>query len=448
MHNYLRTAFYLARMTRRAYWDRERLTKYRTRKLRRILSYAYANVPFYHRTFEHSGLRLSEIKTIKDLNRLPIIRKEEIRKNADEMLSNQCNVNKLRKISTSGSTGMPLSILLSQKEDEIRKVAHLRANISCGQRPRDQWVVVTPPVHHHEVPRLLQLLHVYSFTPLSVFDDPEKQIARLRKLKPDVLEGYSTSLLLMAKKLEERNAPEFKLRFLIGGAELTDNSSRQFVEKVFNAPFYDQYSSTEFGRMAWQCSEKNGYHIDDDMIIMQFIDKNGEEVAPGERGEIVCTSLSNYAMPIIRYVLGDLGVLSEEADCPCGRTFPLMKVIEGRKDSILVLPDGRELSPLVVGDGMMYFKHFCDIDQYRVIQEKVDSFKVLVKRKGSNVAEADMAAELGSHFAKLLGVDKSQVTIEVEFLDEIPLDETGKLMKVVSKVRSSAARIAAAESNE
>lgn len=420
---------------RHTHWSRDQLVDYQNRKVREIVKCAYDHVPFYHEKFEQLGLKPSDIKAVRDLNKLPVLTKEDVRKNLERIISKEFDVRSLRMVSTSGSTGKPLSIYISRKEDEIRKAGHLRANIGCGQKPRDRWVVVTPPEHHHEVPRLLRFLNIYAFTPLSVFDDPAIQVEKLEKIKPDVLEGYSTSLLLIAKEAENRGVETIRPKLLIGGAELIGDYSRQFIEKVFAAPFYDQYSSIEFGRIACQCPERDGYHIEADSIIMQFVDEDGEEVALGERGEIVCTSLFNYAMPFIRYALGDIGVLSEETDCPCGRTFPLMKVMEGRKDSIIALPDGRMLSPLVIGDGMMFFKYFSYIDQYRVIQKKIDFFKILVKKKDCDVEDKVMGSEFAAHFRRLLKVDESEVAVEVEFVDDIPLDKTGKLMKIVSELK-------------
>lgn len=437
MYNYFRLGYYLVSMMRRAYWKKDRLVDFQNKKVRQVVKYAYDNVPFYHERFDRLGLKPCDVKTASDLNKLPILTKDEMRKNAERMVSHEFDVGSFRVVSTSGSTGQPVFIRISKKEDELRKVKHLRANISCGQKPRDRWVVVVTPQHQEEVTELQRILGIYALTPLSVFDDPAKQVSVLEKLRPDVLDGYSSSLLLVAREAEKQGVKDIRPRVIIGGAELIDRSGRELVERVFGAPFYDQYASIEFERLAWQCPERVGFHIDADSVFMQFVDGNGEEVAPGERGEIVCTSLFNYAMPFIRYTVGDVGVASEEMDCSCGRTFPLMKVLEGRKDSLIFLPDGRVLSPLVVGDGMMFFKFYRDIDQYRVIQKRIDFFRFLVKRKDSGVDEKVMEVELLAYVRKLFNVGESEVSCEVEFVDDIPLDKSGKLMKVVSELKGN-----------
>jgi phenylacetate-CoA ligase len=435
MRNYLRAAYYLAGMMRRAYWDRRKLADYRNRKVREIVRYAYENVPFYHRKFDQIGVRTAEIKTVEDLNTLPVLTKTEIQENLPKMISKEYDIQKLRPVSTSGSTGQPLSVCISNKEDEFRKAKHLRANMSCGQKARDRWVVITTPLRAKEVTRLQRILGMYVFTPVSVFDDVTRQISILEKLKPNVLDGYSSSLLLLAKEMERRGIHTIKPRFVIGGAEMISGSSRALVERVFNAPFYDQYACIELERMAWQCSEKKGYHIDADSLVMQFVDENGKEVAVGEQGEIVCTSLFNYAMPLIRYDVGDVGVASEEKRCTCGRTFPLLKLVEGRRDSFIILPDGRILSPQAFCWTMKSLNFYSQIDHYRIIQRKKDLFEFYIKMNQPSADEEAMRKELAAHFARAMNVSTQDVAFEVEFVEDIPLDKSGKLSTVVSELR-------------
>jgi len=438
MYENLRLAFkvtyYLDSLQRHTRWNTEKLRRYQNQKLREIVDYSYRNVPFYHRTFKELGLAPEQIFTIENLNELPILRRNELQRNAGMMISKEFEISNLKKVSTSGSTGQPLMTYLTEDEDALRKAKLLRANIACGQKPRDRWVVITAPLHHAVTHKLQKLLGIYSPIPVSVFDSAATQISKIKEIGPDVLDGYSSSLLLLAREVKKRSVETVKPKIIVGGAELIDSSSRHFMEEVFDAPFYDEYACSELERLAWQCKERTGYHIDADSVIMQFVDETGEEVSPGESGEIVCTSLFNYAMPLIRYATGDVGRASDEHQCPCGRTFPLMKLIEGRKDSFVVFPDGRVLSALAVGWMMEYYKFYNCVEQYRVIQKKVNLFKFLIKKTGS-VDERTMENELLSHVRKMLHVTESEVAFQVEFVDDIPLDESGKLRKIISELK-------------
>jgi phenylacetate-CoA ligase len=426
--------YYLYSLKKSAYWDRRRLLSSQDMRLRRIVRYAYENVPFYNRLFKKFGIEPSDIRARDDLNKLPIIKKDDIRRNLDASISREFNVNSLQVRLTSGSTGQPLQVFMTNKEDEFGKAKHLRANISCGQHLMDRWVTVTSPTHSSEVTGIQQMLGFYSPMFVSVFDDTKTQISKLTRMRPDVLEGYSSSLLLLAEEIKKRGIETIKPKVIIGGAELITDLSRRFIEETFGAPFYDQYGTIEV-RMSWQCPAKLGYHIDSEAVIVQFVDKNGEEVSNGEEGEVVCTSLYSYAMPFIRYAVGDICVPSNEI-CPCGRTLPLMKVVEGRKDSLLILPGGRLLSPRALTISFNTFRLIRNIEQFQVIQKRSDFFQILLKKKDVPVDEKSLQAELVAHLQEMLGMKRQRVTFDIEFVKDFDLDKSGKFKIVVSELKS------------
>jgi phenylacetate-CoA ligase len=205
---------------------------------------------------------------------------------------------------------------------------------------------------------------------------------------------------------------------------------RDKIESVFKVPVYDQYSCIEFGRVAWECRRREGYHMDADNMIVQFLDDAGDEVGAGELGRIVCTSLFNYAMPLIRYSMGDFGVPSSES-CGCGINLPMIKSIEGRRDSIIILPDGRRLSPRVLASTFRWFKHFEDVKQFQIIQKRKDLIKILVNVRTINPS---FEGELISHFQKTLDITDDFVHFDVEFVDDIPVSKSGKIRFVVSEI--------------
>jgi phenylacetate-CoA ligase len=169
-----------------------------------------------------------------------------------------------------------------------------------------------------------------------------------------------------------------------------------------------------------------------DSLLLQFV-QGDEEVGTGETGEIICTSLFNYAMPFIRYAIGDLGVQSDE-ECPCGRTLPLMKMIEGRRDSLLPLPDGRVLSPRAFTVAVSMFEYYDHFDQFRIVQKKLDLFRIFIKLKEGAKNQEIIASSLNDHLRKVIGKGSDLLRFEIEFVDEIPVDKTGKLMMVASEL--------------
>lgn len=174
------------------------------------------------------------------------------------------------------------------------------------------------------------------------------------------------------------------------------------------------------GNIAWECSEHAGYHTNIDLVVPEFV-KDGAHAAVGEAGKIVLTPLWNFAMPLIRYDIGDVGRQSSER-CPCGRGLPLMEVIEGRYDDFIVLPSDRMISPYVTS---RYFENVEGIDEYKIIQQARNKINIqLVLKEKYN---KDIFLSLEDTFKKELGED---LTISIEAVDSLRKD--GKLRHVIS----------------
>ena len=434
MPNVFRIVYYLVGALRRVRWKPERLRLHQEKRLRAVVRYAFDNVSFYRRKFREAGVHPADVKCLEDLKKLPIVKSEEFRRvPLEDRVSLKCDVKKLRVVKTSGSSGMPLKIFLDRNEDDWRKAIYMRANILCGQKPRDRWVAITAPHHFGDVTALQRRLGVFAQVCLSVFDDVDKHIDFLCRFKPDVLDGYSSALLLLAREVEGRGLNVLKPKVVFGNADLVGLAERKYLEDIFKAPYCDQYGCAEFNRTAWNCLEREGYHMDVDSVITEFVDEDGDAVSPGECGEIVYTSLFNFAMPFIRYSIGDVGRPSDD-ECSCGVSLPLMEVIEGRKDSFIVLPNGKVVSPRTFTVAMGMFKNYEDIEQFRIVQKSFDHFDVLLKMKKADLDESDIAERLKLHFQKVLGVSDKDVNFNVSFVHEIPPSRSGKLSAVISEV--------------
>lgn len=437
MANIFRILYLLTLARKRLFWDVDKLRKHQEKMLRSVIRHAYNSVPFYHEKFKKNGLKPEDIKTVEDLTKIPVVRKEEFRQQSHErLISRNMSPSKLKKLKTSGSTGRPLSVYISGYEDDWRKAIYMRANVFCGQKPRDKWVAITGPTHRGDATKIQQIFGIYARRHISVFERPLVQAQLVEKFRPDILDGYSSALYLLAKELENIKRYSVKPKMSFGNADVIDDSSRSFIEKTFGAPFYDQYGCVEFNRTAWECPEKMGYHMDVDSVLTQFVDENGVEVSAGERGSIVQTSLFNYVMPFIRYEVGDVGVFSEEK-CSCGIVLPLMKKIEGRKDSFIILPDGQVLSPRNFTVAMSMFSFYNFIDQFQIVQKKIDFFEVYLKMKKLDVDRNVVKKKLAEHYVNILNLKEFNVNFDVKFVDEIPLSKSGKHMAVVSEVSRS-----------
>jgi phenylacetate-CoA ligase len=401
------------------------LEEIQRKMLRGVIKHAYENVPFYHQKFRSVGIKPDDIETVDDLIKIPITTKQEIRDNfPDGVIAKGFNINKCWVTHTSGSTGMPLTVVYDEKDDDYQKAIALRPNLTCGQKIRSRWASFTTP--DHIVPKKwFQDLGFFSPKFISIFDSVKEHIQIIEKFNPDVLDGFSSSIYLLAKEIEKTGNDKIHPRIIFGTAETLTDEMRRYINSVFGVKTYDQFGSVELARIAWECSEHCGYHSDMDAVVTEFL-RSGEPVASGESGEIVCTGLYQYAMPFIRYAIGDIGIPSDEK-CPCGRGLPLIKAIEGRKDAFIQVPNGEIFSPII---WTLLMRYYSDISQFKVIQEKINLIRMqIVKGKGFSQETIDRVKR---DVKNVLG---EEVHVEVEVVDEIPREKSGKVRSVISKIK-------------
>jgi len=325
---------------------------------------------------------------------------------------------------TSGSSGDPLIVVYDEKAEDFQKAVAVRSFLEAGCHFYDKWVAISSPARAARKKRWFQRLGLLSPMWLSLFDPPEHHIEALRRLKPDVLEGYFSSIWLIARKMRENAITDIQPRVLIGSAEVLTEKARKFINSAFGVEIYDQFGCIEVGRSAWECEEHNGWHMDIDALAMEFV-KDNEQVAFGEEGRLLYTSLYNYAMPFIRYDVGDLCIPTDEI-CPCGRRLPLIKHIEGRTDDFVTTADGRVFSPRL---GSILMKPILGIAHYRIVQESKSEFTFQL------VKDSDFSSKTISQIKNAIKKTLGDVQVNVELMEELPRDKSGKLRCLISKVK-------------
>jgi len=422
--SHLRKAWNLYHLMKSQWQPYEELSDLQNKKLRTIIRHAYRNVSFYRQKFNSAGVSPEDIKTVEDLPKLPITTKQEVKENfPDRIVAKDVDISKCWLPHTSGSTGMPLKVAYDEAAEDFQKAVALRPNLSCGQKPWDKWADITSPDRIHNK-KWFQKLGIFNPVGISLFLEPEEQISALEKIKPGIIDGYSSSIYLLAKALQESGSDKIHPRGIYGTAELLTNEMREDINSTFGVEMYDQFGCVELGRTAWECPAHSGYHIDMEAVVMEFI-RDGVQVPPGERGEIVYTSLYNYAMPLIRYAIGDIGVPSAR-ECPCGRGLPLMERVEGRADAFIQVPGGRIFSPII---WTILLRRFLEIARFRVTQEKIDKIRIQIEPKGT--FSQSIIEGVTKRVLDTLG---GEVHIEIEPVDVIPRDNSGKVRSVVSKI--------------
>lgn len=425
---WLRKIWYLYKLRKNQWLKPVELQKIQQRRLRAILSHAYDKVEFYHRRFKDAGVKPNDIKSVEDLPKIPVTTKSDIREafRTRKILDRNVDLSKCHLAETAGTSGEPLTIVYDEKAEDFEKAVAVRCFKEIGVGFRDKWAIITSPGRALVRKEWYQRLSFLSPTFLSVFDSPAHYLSILRNVKPDVIGGPSYSLLLLAKAVRENKEYDIRPKVIYGTSEPLSDRVRRFVNSTFGVEMFDLFGCVEVGRTAWECKEHRDYHIDVDAVVMEVVDGN-EQVATGENGRILYTSLYNYAMPLIRYDVHDMCTLTDDS-CPCGRGLPLMKDIVGRTDDLIVAPDGRILPP---GVWSITMRAIPGILQYRIVQETKRKF--VVELLGDSDFSPSTPIQVQNELAKLLGEDSE---VEVKLVKEIPKDKAGKLRSIISKVKS------------
>ncbi|NLO72831.1 MAG: phenylacetate--CoA ligase [candidate division WS1 bacterium] len=312
------------------------------RRLREMVARLAVNVPWYQARFAQIDFHPEDLKSLEDLASLPFVSKVELRDNYPlELLA--CPASEVVRIhSSSGTTGRP--IIAGYTAEDINTWAETIARtICCGGGTRHDILQVaygyglfTGGLGLHYGGERLGCMVI----PMSA-GNTARQLMMMRDLGTTILACTPSYALTLADALEEEgvSVEELKLRSGLFGAEPWSEGSRQAVESMLRLSAHDIYGLTEIigPGVAGECEAKNGLHVFDDHFYPEIIDPDTGQVLPeGQRGELVFTSLTKRAFPLLRFRTRDISALHYEP-CSCGRTHARMDRITGRTDDMLII---------------------------------------------------------------------------------------------------------------
>jgi phenylacetate-CoA ligase len=358
------------------------------RSIRYIVSHAYNKVPFYRRTFNKAGVNPADIRKAEDLTHLPVTKRlDMMAAGHTEYLSHGLSPKKLVIRHTTGTTGTPITVYKNKMEELFRKITVVdsyrrNASLTCPMT-----LVNVGPERKDGSTKIVE--KIGPITIIKLFRDipMEKQISILMSVKPTIMGGRPSVYWDMANFLRDKGIVPHSPRLITGGAEVLLPHVRKLLEDVFRCRVADYYNSEEGGNLAWECpANPELMHPNTATVWIEAVDQQGIPVSTGSEGHLIITNLYNYSMPFIRYETGDRGILLETGKCQCGFNGPVMRLMEGRNENYIVLPDGREISPRimfnVVNTGFPHDKKDWNmIDAMRtfqIIQESNDLIEIRV----------------------------------------------------------------------
>jgi phenylacetate-CoA ligase len=350
---------------------REALVAFQDRKLAALIAHAYAHVAHYRELLDGAGLRPDDIRSVADLRHVPVTTKDDLRRRplADTLRAG-ADPARLVALLTSGSSGQPFTVRRAAWEEHLTNMFRLRACYQVGLRPFDRVAKLreTPlGGRTRGLPgRVRQALGIHRDVDVDCYQ-PVADIARaLRRLRPDVLEGYPSALAQVATAGAGEPRTPGQPRLLIAGGEVLTAPVRQVIERGFGTRVFDFYGAHEFNLLAWECPQGGIQHVCDDNVVVEILGADGP-VSEGATGEVVATALHSRTMPFIRYRTGDLATRGPRT-CPCGQPFSTLRAVQGRVVEYFRLPGGRDVHPFVI-TGPLIERHGAWILQHQMIQQ-------------------------------------------------------------------------------
>jgi len=321
---------------------REKLQELQLERLKGIVKYAYENVPFYRKVFDKIGLKPEDIKSLKDISKIPFTTKEDLRQNYPYGMFAVPLKRIVRLHASSGTTGRPTVVGYTRKDIDTWSELVARIAFMAGVREDDVAQIAFSYGLFTGAFGLHYGLEKIGATVVPISSgNTERQITIMKDFGSTVLVSTPSYALYMAEVAREMGVKkeDLKLRLGLFGAEGSTKEMRNEIERLLNITATENYGLSEIigPGVSGECEEKNGLHIAEDHFLAEIINPDtGEVLDYGQKGELVITTLTKEAMPLLRYRTRDITSINPEP-CRCGRTLARMSSVEGRTDDMLII---------------------------------------------------------------------------------------------------------------
>jgi len=411
-------------------WDSpEKIRANQWSLLQSLLQHAYDNVPFYRDLFAEIGAEPGDIKSFDDFRRIPVLTKPIVQQNRERLQADNSEKFQPRAKASGGSTGRPLKFYLSRKAHSASWAFAYRAWHIGGWRPGDNVVFfagssLVPGGHALKKSFYMFMNNWKLYTAFEGGAEAyDRWIEELIPLRIPFIYGYTTTIYLFAQHVLKRGIKDLKFRAAFTTSEMLLPSYREAIEKAFSCRVFDTYGGTDGAGFAYECEQHDGMHLVTENSWMEVVDENDVSVPEGTEGRLISTDLYNYAMPFIRYDVGDLSSINSEP-CACGRPSPRLMGIKGRVCDLVTTNTGDVVHHLYFAYLVMQFPW---VNQFNVVQETIDEVDIFIKPVSEPVQEN--LDEIRSNLDKRFPTMK----MNVHLTDTMPQTPGGKYKFVINK---------------
>ncbi len=406
---------------------REQLRSLQLKRLKALLKHAYENVPFYRRTFKTVNFHPNDLRSLDDIRRIPILRKKMVRDELNEMVARNFSKRKLVCRKTSGTTAVPTKFYRDKLDVSWGIAAELRGYGWAGCQVGDKTGMIGG--FSTELKNNIRFIvenWINRNKYLWVADLSERTMEsfarKMQRFSPEFIRGNSSQVNVFATFLLQNRRWEIRPKAVFTTGEALLPHYKRNIEEAFGCDTYDYYGSSEVSHVAMQCGQSEAHHVIEENILLEVV-KDGEMIGKNEQGNVLLTNLHSYAMPFIRFELGDNGKVFGN-DCSCGR------------QSMLFNPVGRKLEYFINSDGSFTFLRdfgliFEDvpIEDFQVVQENYDDIVIKVIPRGG-------FSEKHVDFIQKNAKKGGPANVRVEVVNRKSLTKGAKVLHTVSKLPS------------
>ena len=414
------------------YWSKAKIEEYQVLQMQSIIKHAYEHTVYYSKILNERGLTPRDFKDLTDLKRLPILSKQEINNNWKELVSNNYKSFRPMHRVTSGTTGATFQYYNDSRSWGLNWATKMRTFGWGGYSFGEDKIATMKGgsmLRHSKTSfksRFWMYLHNYLDFPVVHLSNENMELYynQMKSKKIKYLRGYPSAVYTFAKFVKEMYGV-LPLNATYTSAEYLQDYQRKQIEETFCTKHIDAYGCGDGMGGANQCEMGNEYHTNIETSILEVINKEGNDCITGEQGEIVLTSLHDYAMPMLRFTPGDVAVVGSES-CSCGRTLPLLKRVVGRTSDLINLPNGRTLNGIAIP-----FEDWANkIEKFQIWHTAPDKIELKI------IPKATFKKEDLKYVHKILAYHLGEgIHLRVDMVKDIPLQKNGKFKYVISKVK-------------
>jgi len=425
------------------WWSPAQLRAHQFRQLRLLLAHAAREVPFHAKRLRQAGIDLEAELTEQAWARLPVLTRRDVQREGSNLhAKTPAAFGRINETASGGSTGVPVRVRKTALDNLLWNAIHVREEIWHREDPRGTMARIRG-FPGHFTPEQIDAMKSPDGLILPDWGPPTSllwqtgrvglvsymmpipdQAAFLLRLRPDYLFTNPSNLRLLLAHCREAKLLLPSLRSVWTLSEVVDDTLRDACRVVFGCRIVHNYTTAEAGYIALQCPDCDNFHVQSEVVLLEVLDAAGRPCPPGAIGRVVVTPLHNFAMPLLRYEIGDEAELG--GPCACGRGLPVLTRIVGRTLDYVTLPSGHRRR---VDTGNYAMSNIPAIREYQIVQRSPQRIEVLLVV--SRPLTGDERQAVRAILAKEVG---TEFRFELSYRDSILRTAEGKLRPFISEV--------------